>query len=182
MVINRALVSSGLYRKPTSFVKVVKIPVANIYNRMLIGNRDWVAFGRTGAATYDDHLICPFPAVRFKENCNELLALREKEKGDWRKLTIDEKKILYRASFRLTLTEWRAPTGQWKSITGCCLILLSIGLWIFYFIKFCVCKPLPDTFNEEKRRNILRRMLVSRYGYATGVSAKWDYELDDWKK
>ena len=42
---------------------------------------------------------------RFREDTPEILKLREKEKGDWKKLTIAEKKVLYRASFCQTIAE-----------------------------------------------------------------------------
>lgn len=34
----------------------------------------------------------PYPAIRFREETDEIKKLREKEKGDWSKLTLDEKK------------------------------------------------------------------------------------------
>ena len=34
----------------------------------------------------------PAPGVRFGENTNEVMALREKEKGDWKALSIEDKK------------------------------------------------------------------------------------------
>jgi hypothetical protein len=33
---------------------------------------------------------------RFREDTPEILKVKEKEKGDWKKLSIDEKKLLYR--------------------------------------------------------------------------------------
>jgi len=56
------------------------------------GNRDIVGFGVNGAPTYEDLEEVPCPAVRFRENSSEIMALREKEKGDWHKLTLEEKK------------------------------------------------------------------------------------------
>ena len=45
-----------------------------------------------------------------------LQALREKEKGDWKKLTLEEKKTLYRASFCQTFAEMEAGDGDWKGV------------------------------------------------------------------
>ena len=56
------------------------------------GNRDIVGYGFNGNPTYIDREEWPAPAVRFKENTTEVEALRVKEKGDWKLLTLDEKK------------------------------------------------------------------------------------------
>ena len=58
----------------------------------VVGNRDIVGPGFNNMANYIDHPLNPCPSIRFKENTPELLALKEKEKGDWKKLTVDEKK------------------------------------------------------------------------------------------
>lgn len=34
----------------------------------------------------------PCPSVRWQEDTAEVLALKEKEKGDWTKLTLEDKK------------------------------------------------------------------------------------------
>merc|ERR1711890_171357 len=87
-----------------------------------IGTREIVGYGANGEVTYIDSVMAPFPAIRFKEDKGEIAVLREKEKGDWKKLTLEEKKVLYRASFCQTLAEIEAPTGEWKSILGWALI------------------------------------------------------------
>lgn len=42
--------------------------------------------------------------------------------------------------------------------------------------------PLPESFNEENQKAQLRRMLDLRVNPIEGISSKWDYEKDDWKK
>lgn len=61
--------------------------------------------------------------------------LKEKEKGDWKKLTVEEKKALYRASFCQTFAEMKAPTGEWKSVLGFALVGISVALWSFILLK-----------------------------------------------
>lgn len=111
----------------------------------------------------------------------ELLAIREKEKGDWSKLTVDEKKILYRASFCLTFSEMKAPTGEWKGVLGWGLVLISIGVWYFMAISKWLHTPRPDTFSDERKAAQLRRILDLRVDPVDGISSEWDYEADDWK-
>jgi cytochrome c oxidase subunit 4 len=56
------------------------------------GNREVVGYGVNGLPQYYDHGDMPCPAVRWREDTPELIALKEKERGDWTKLTLDEKK------------------------------------------------------------------------------------------
>merc|ERR1712029_924343 len=56
--------------------------------------------------------------IRFKEESPEISAIRAKEIGDWKKMTLHEKKELYRFSFCQTIVEYNAPTGEWKKISG----------------------------------------------------------------
>lgn len=146
-----------------------------------LGNRDIVGFGWNGDPTYIDRLEFPFPAVRFRENTPEVLALREKEKGDWHKLTIDEKKALYRASFCQTFSEVNAPTGEWKSIVAVVLLGVSFTCWITLYIRKFVLPPLPETITKEWQEKQLERMVKERQGAIEGVSSRWDYENNRWK-
>jgi hypothetical protein len=57
-----------------------------------IGKREIVGFGANGEPSYFDHYDLPAPAVRWAEDTPEVAKLREKAKGDWGNLTIDEKK------------------------------------------------------------------------------------------
>ncbi|XP_030756400.1 cytochrome c oxidase subunit 4 isoform 1, mitochondrial-like [Sitophilus oryzae] len=156
--------------------------VAGSFTRKLIGKREIVGQGFSGEPTYIDRADFPFPAIRWKEPNADILALREKEKGDWSKLSLEEKKAIYRASFRQTFSEFQAPTGEWKYILGVGFIILSAGIWCFFFLKAFVYAPLPDTFKKENREAQLARMLDLRVNPIEGISSKWDYEKKEWKK
>ncbi|XP_046666047.1 cytochrome c oxidase subunit 4 isoform 1, mitochondrial-like [Homalodisca vitripennis] len=148
-----------------------------------IGNREVVGFGFNGAANYVDRADFPLPAIRFKTVTPDIQALREKEKGDWKKLTLEEKKQLYRASFCQTFAEMDAPTGEWKTITGCTLFFMSLALWVFMGMKlFVYPKELPPTFSEERQQAQLQRMIDISVNPVEGISSHWDYEKNDWKK
>ena len=56
------------------------------------GDRDIVGSGPGGDPFYVDQEDFPCPAIRFGKNTPEIMALREKEKGDWKSLTLEEKK------------------------------------------------------------------------------------------
>lgn len=123
-----------------------------------VGNRDVVGFGYNGEPTYLDRVDFPCPAVRWKENTPDVMALREKEKGDWKKLSIEEKKALYRASFRQTFCEMNAPTGEWKGMVGITMMVVTAAIWLFLYFHTFVYPPLPETFSLERRLAQLDRM------------------------
>jgi len=67
-------------------------PSASFYGKGKIGSREIVGFGMTGSYDYFDRMDFPYPAIRFREVKGDLVSLKEKEKGDWKKLTVDDKK------------------------------------------------------------------------------------------
>ncbi|KAK9872540.1 hypothetical protein WA026_018005 [Henosepilachna vigintioctopunctata] len=148
----------------------------------IIGKREVVGFGINGAPTYGDRSDFPLPAIRWKESTPDILALRKKELGDWKNLSIEEKKALYRASFCQTFAEFQATSPEWKQIVGVSLVVISLGLWVYYGLVAFVYPPLPETFSEESRKAQLRRMLDLQTNPIQGISSKWDYEKDEWKK
>ncbi|CAH0718021.1 unnamed protein product, partial [Brenthis ino] len=155
--------------------------IRTVYGFSRIGCRDVVGHGINGSANYQDDAHFPFPAVRFKENTRDICALREKERCDWRCLSCEEKKALYRASFCQTFAEFKAPTGQWKFIMGWVFITTSFGFWAAMFFHHYVYEPLPCSFSEASQKAQLRRMLELRVNPIDGISSLWDYDNDRWK-
>jgi len=147
-----------------------------------IGNREVVGFGYNGDNNYVDRIDFPMPAIRFKENTPDVQALHEKAKGDWKKLSIEEKKALYRASFAQTFSEMKAPTGEWKSVLGVSLVIASLSVWIYMAMKTYVYFPMPETFAPEKQKQQLERMIALKANPIQGPSSHWDYEKGDWKQ
>ncbi|KAI4485398.1 hypothetical protein M0804_006903 [Polistes exclamans] len=138
-----------------------------------IGNRDIVGPGHNNGLSYIDRTDFPMPAVRFRPNTPDVLALREKEKGDWKKLTIEEKKALYRASFCSTFAEIDAPTGEWKLMLGYSLAIAAVSMWYFMFYKKFVYPPLPESFDEEHQLAQLDRILKVEMNPITGLPSKY---------
>jgi len=177
--------AGNLLRVPTK-LKPTQLPlfqqVAGVHGRSKIGTREVVGYGVNGEASYVDRIMTPFPAIRFKEVTGDLVGIKEKEKGDWKKLSNEEKKALYRASFCQTYTEMQAPTGHWKSIVGCTLGFVALSWWAYLLMKVFVYPPLPKSFDLEHRQAQLRRMIDLRVDPVDGLSSKWDYENNRWKK
>lgn len=146
-----------------------------------LGNRDVVGFGFNGTASYVDRTEFPMPAVRFKENTPDVMALREKEKGDWKTLTLEEKKALYRASFRETFAEMKAPTGEWKSVLAAIFTALALTGWVVIYMKKCVYGEMPYTITREWQEKQMNRMLTQGQGRVEGLASKYDYEKGEWK-
>jgi len=147
-----------------------------------IVGRDIVGYGLNGEPQYFDSITHPFPSVRFKKNTPEIMALREKEKGDWRKLTLEEKKTLYRASFCQTLVEVEAPTGEWKAIFGWVMFWVSVAIFSFVGVRKYLTNTADDpSLSLESRQAQLKRMIALRVDPIDGLSSKWDYEKNTWK-
>lgn len=158
------------------------LQTATYHGRARIGNREVVGFGWNGEYIYTDRPDYPMPSIRYKENTPEVLALREKEKGDWKKLTVDEKKALYRASFCQTFAEFKAPNGDWKHIVAGCLVGVALSFWYYIWMKKYVYGPMPDSFLPENKEAQLKRMIALRVNRIEGLTSNWDYEKGQWKE
>ncbi|XP_046740044.1 cytochrome c oxidase subunit 4 isoform 1, mitochondrial-like [Diprion similis] len=142
------------------------------YYKEKIGNREVVCYGVNGDPNYIDRVDYPMPAIRFREPTADIQALREKERGDWKKLSIDEKKALYRASFCQTFAEINAPTGEWKSIVGWALFGSSLALWMFMYLRKYVYPPLPITLDEEHQLGQLERIKKLDMNPIDGINSR----------
>ncbi|CAF1058341.1 unnamed protein product [Rotaria sp. Silwood1] len=142
-----------------------------------IGNREIVGYGLKGKPEYFDLVMFPCPSIRWEADTPAIAELRKKEKGDWKQLSVDEKKKLYRASFRQTFEEFTAPTGVWKWTMGCTLITIA-GLIMAYdaWRRVAYNFEKPDSFSDEKLKRQLQYHIAARQGPMRGLSSKWDYE------
>ena len=100
-----------------------------------IGTREHVGWGHNGDQSYRDSVASPFPAIRFKEDKTDYdIQLREKEKGDWHKMTMEEKKHLYRQSYCQTFQEMKhGNDGDWKIWVGAGLMWASLAAATNFF-------------------------------------------------
>uniref|UniRef100_A0A336L633 Cytochrome c oxidase subunit 4 n=1 Tax=Culicoides sonorensis TaxID=179676 RepID=A0A336L633_CULSO len=146
-----------------------------------IGNREVVGYGWNGEAVYADRLDFPMPPIRFKENTPDVLQLREKEKGDWKKMSVEEKKALYRASFCQTFSEMKYRSAEWKACLGGALAAFGLALLVSLWMAAFVYTDHPVTLTEERKKAQLKRMLDLNVNPIHGISSKWDYENNRWK-
>ncbi|XP_045474642.1 cytochrome c oxidase subunit 4 isoform 1, mitochondrial-like [Harmonia axyridis] len=173
-----------ILRKSLRFPSIIPLHVgirSTHWHLRMAGNREQVGFGMNGNPVYFDSEVYPFAAIRWKEPTPELCCLWEKEKGDWGRLTREEKKELYRASFRQTYAEFMAILPEWKFGTALCCWLFSASLWFIYLTNF-IYPEMPDSFCENKRKAQLRRIIDLQQDPVFGICSQWDYEKDNWKK
>ncbi|XP_071959634.1 cytochrome c oxidase subunit 4 isoform 1, mitochondrial-like [Antedon mediterranea] len=134
---------------------------------------------------YNDRLDYPAPKVKYVKDIDlssEMKALKEKETGDWKNLTAEEKIQLYRLSFNKTYAEMRAPTGETKYVIGGILIGLAVSALVFAFQKKFIAPELPRSMTPEWQEENLKYSIAIRNNPVTGIASRWDYEKNDWKK
>lgn len=148
-----------------------------------IGNREIVGYGLKGRPEYFDLVMFPCPSIRWEADTPQIAQLRNKEKSDWKQLSVEEKKQLYRASFRQTFEEFTAPTGLWKWAFGWTLISLASFVLVYDgWRRICYRFDGPDSRSDEKLTRQLQYHIAARQGPMTGLSSQWDYETGTWKK
>jgi len=148
-----------------------------------IGDREIVGFGINGHPSYFDQPAHPMPAVRWAEDTPEIAALREKAKGDWSALSKEEKKTLYRADFRSSISEVVAPNGEWKFTLGFVLGAVGLSTWLYIYVRGLIyAYPQPMTNSLEHQARMAERMIAEGQGKIYGISSHWDYEKGEWKK
>jgi len=154
----------------------------NLPIKVDIGSREVVGFGLNGEPLYCDTLHAPFPAIRFKEEDATIAAIRNKETGDWKRMTLEEKKALYRFSFCQTIAEYNEPTGEWKKILGISMFFISLAIWGVVWLKMFVYAPQPTTISDvEHQKAQIKRMIDMRVNPIDGFASRYDYENNKWK-
>ncbi|KAH8300936.1 hypothetical protein KR044_005187, partial [Drosophila immigrans] len=149
--------------------------------RCMTGDREVVGYGFNGSPIYVDTAEFPFPAIRYGEPTAESCALREKETGDWKKLSLEDKRSLYRHSFCQTYAEFQYYSPVWKQAVGLGLWAIAAGILFSILYAVRLERITPVTFEEERRQAQLRRMIHLEVQPITGLSSKWCYATNKWK-
>ncbi|XP_015282577.1 PREDICTED: cytochrome c oxidase subunit 4 isoform 1, mitochondrial [Gekko japonicus] len=132
---------------------------------------------------YVDCRATPLPPIDYtKSLSSEQKALKEKEKASWASLSVDEKVALYRIKFHETYAEMNRGSNEWKTVFGGVFFFLALTGLIFIWQKKYVLGPVPHTLSDEWVAMQTKRMLDMRVNPVQGLSSKWDYEKNEWKK
>uniref|UniRef100_A0A8C5AQR7 Cytochrome c oxidase subunit 4 n=1 Tax=Gadus morhua TaxID=8049 RepID=A0A8C5AQR7_GADMO len=122
-----------------------------------------------------DTPLSDVPYVR--DLTNEQRALKEKEKGDWGKLTKEEKLALYRLAHKQSYCEMRQGSSEWKTVLGQWVDLSLMTL----FFPPSVFGEVPHTLSPEWIEKQTQRMIDMQVNPIQGFSVYWDYEKKQWK-
>ncbi|XP_018602975.1 cytochrome c oxidase subunit 4I1-like [Scleropages formosus] len=124
----------------------------------------------------------PLPDIPFVRNLTaDQMKLKEKEKGPWTKLTMEEKLALYRLSHELTYAEMRKGTNEWKTVVGVILYFMGFTGLVVWWQRVYVYGDVPQTFSEDWVEKQTKRMLDMRTNPIQGISTHWDYDKKQWK-
>jgi len=113
----------------------------------------------------------------------EMLAIKEKEAGDWKNMTVDEQMSLYNSYFNLSMADMVRGSDRWKSVFGFTLVLVGMTFLAQVFLNtFITNREIPYTLQEEYVAAATKKLIQAHDGPLTGYSAMWDYENNCWKK
>nr|XP_056700075.1 cytochrome c oxidase subunit 4 isoform 1, mitochondrial [Euleptes europaea] len=132
---------------------------------------------------YYDKRTYPLPDVPYRKELDaSQKSLKEKEKGSWKELSDEEKVALYRLKFHQSFAEINKPSNEWKTVVGAAFMFFGITGLIVWWQRIFVFPPKPHTLEEEWKAKQLKRMLDMHVNPVQGLSSKWDYDKNEWKK
>ncbi|EFO22950.1 cytochrome c oxidase subunit IV [Loa loa] len=150
------------------------------WQKQRIGQREIVG-PSSGGYHFIDSTDRPYPPLRFRADDEIIKPIREKEKGDWKKLTMEEKKLLYRYSFRRTQAELLGWNVYWKMYLAYALIWSSIGLGVVGLLRHFSYPPQVPTLSDEWKHAAMQKILILEKPLPEGAATLYDYENDRWK-
>ena len=107
----------------------------------------------------------------LQEQADLWMALRDRMKGNWKELTVQEQKAAYWIAFGPHGPRAADPPGSgarvaWGVFTG-----LAASLALFGLIRF-VAKPGPHTMNKERQEASNELLIQQRADPLTGISSE----------
>lgn len=112
----------------------------------------------------------------------EMKVLKEKEKGDWKNLSLEERMDLYNMYFSKSMADMNRETDEHKSVYGAVAILMGFGFFMYWFTNKFVLPPPPRSTDPEWCYASIKRQLQLHSDPITGYASMWDYENNCWKK
>ncbi|XP_075045444.1 cytochrome c oxidase subunit 4 isoform 1, mitochondrial [Mixophyes fleayi] len=132
---------------------------------------------------YFDHRGVPLPEVSYLADLTpDQKSLKDKEKGTWASLSAKEKVDLYYIKFHDTYADMNKGTNEWKTALGTVLIFMGFTAFIFMWQRKYVFGEIPHTLSDDWVAMQTKKMLDMRAGPIEGLSSKWDFENNQWKK
>ncbi|XP_019365542.1 PREDICTED: cytochrome c oxidase subunit 4 isoform 1, mitochondrial isoform X2 [Gavialis gangeticus] len=132
---------------------------------------------------YHDKRNYPLPDIPYRRDLGaDEKALMEKQKGSWKELSNEEKVALYRIKFCQTYAEMNRPSNEWKTVLGFTFMFLGFTGLIVAWQRYYVMPDKPHTLSDEWKAKQLQRMLDMHVNPVEGLSSKWDYDKNEWKK
>ncbi|XP_078607566.1 cytochrome c oxidase subunit 4 isoform 1, mitochondrial-like isoform X2 [Branchiostoma floridae x Branchiostoma japonicum] len=131
---------------------------------------------------YEDRPDFPMPNVPYVSELDDAQkALKAKEAGDWKSLSDEELKALYRLKFHKSMAEMEAPTGEWKTVVGGTSLIVALTLVLYIIQKKYAMPEMPASCNYEWQEAMVKKQLQMRNNPVEGLASKWDYENNKWK-
>jgi len=144
--------------------------------------REVVGHGKDGdEGSYADRYDFWYPGIRFRKEDDVIKAVRVKEKGDWKNLSIEDKKLLYRYSFRQTLAEFDAHRPYWKLTGFYTFVGIIFTLAYSIYTDLIATVGSSPTFDPEWVDATTEKELYEDIGYFNSGAPYYDFENNKWK-
>ncbi|KAL7673463.1 hypothetical protein ACOME3_008319 [Neoechinorhynchus agilis] len=184
-ILSRRVINSINCRR----TKVTQEDIENEYHQQTlyypyIGAREILCKTSHARVGYWDDPREPCAEVRYGLDTPEMRELKQKERDShWSELSLDEKRRLYRHSFRQTISEITAPNYEWIWVSGVTLILISICIIANGIVRKTSMIDYTNAppRDEEMQKKYLIRTIQQGQNKITGIASHWDYERGTWK-
>ncbi|TGZ84942.1 cytochrome c oxidase subunit IV, partial [Ascodesmis nigricans] len=107
-----------------------------------------------------------------KEQADIWMKLKDRMKGNWKELSVLEKKASYYVAFGPHGPRTLPPPGEWKKVVM--YTLASVGLTGFFFLtRELGARPAPKTMTPEWQEASNERMRAQAVEPLTGISSEY---------
>jgi len=122
----------------------------------------------------------------------ELATLREREKGHWGDLSIDDQRKLFRGAYKSTFPEMLQGTDMWKGTLGVVFLYYGIMCWIMFYSFYWIHDEKPcqsglwfmyhDGWQQHRKNEAAFHLFWENETIeCRGDVAHWDWQKHCWK-